>query len=139
MPDCLSPEQRHNCMSRVHNKNTRIEVQVRKWLFSKGLRYRINVGKLPGKPDIVLAKYKTAIFINGCFWHGHQDCKRATIPQTNEAFWKEKISSNMERDAKNHATLKSMGWRVFVIWECELKKGQFDETMERLYSNLIDI
>lgn len=123
-------------MSNIKGKNTKPEILVRKALFQKGFRYRINVKGLAGHPDIVLRKYKTAIFVNGCFWHGHEGCKKATIPKTNTSFWKEKISSNISRDIANIDSLKKRGWRVIVVWECELSKNRFSETILSLIKEI---
>jgi len=123
-------------MSQIKGKNTKPELLVRKFLFSQGFRYRINVKSLPGKPDIVLKKYKTAIFINGCFWHGHEGCRYFVWPKTREEFWKEKIQANINRDKKNIRLLEETGWNVIVIWECELKKATVNETLERLMHSL---
>lgn len=136
MSDCLSPEQRHNCMSRIRGKNTTPEMMVRKELFSHGYRYRVNVKNLPCKPDIVLRKYNTVIFVNGCFWHGHEGCKKFVIPKTNTEFWKDKIQSNQERDKEGYVKLKEQGWKVIVVWECELTKQRFDETMNSIFAEL---
>ena len=136
MSDCLSPEQRHNCMSRIRGKNTTPEMMVRKELFSHGYRYRVNVKNLPCKPDIVLRKYNTVIFVNGCFWHGHEGCKKFVIPKTNTEFWKDKIRSNQERDKEGYVKLKEQGWKVIVVWECELTKQRFDETMNSIFAEL---
>ena len=106
-------------MSKIGGKNTKPEILVRKFLFSKGFRYRINVKTLPGKPDIVLPKYKTVIFINGCFWHGH-NCKKGKLPSSNIDFWREKISNNKSRDDKNSDLLIKLGWKVIIIWQCEI-------------------
>ena len=106
-------------MSKIGGKNTKPEILVRKFLFSKGFRYRINVKTLPGKPDIVLPKYKTVIFINGCFWHGH-NCKKGKLPSSNIDFWREKISNNKSRDDKNSDLLIKLGWQVIIIWQCEI-------------------
>ena len=142
MADRFTPEQRHRCMSHIKSKNTSLEVLVRKELFKRGYRYRINVKNLAGHPDIVLKKYKTAIFINGCFWHGHENCKKATIPQTNTEFWREKIQRNKERDEETIAILQNSGWNVIVVWECELAKKRFNDTIEsvvtKIKSNLKD-
>ena len=108
-------------MSKISSKDTKPEILVRKFLFSKGFRYRINVKTLPGKPDIVLPKYKTIIFVNGCFWHGH-NCKKGKLPSSNTDFWKEKISNNKSRDAKNSDLLVKLGWKVIIIWQCEISK-----------------
>ena len=117
-------------MAAIKGANTKPEELVRKYLFSKGFRYRKNVRKLPGSPDVVLPKYKTAIFVNGCFWHRH-DCKWFRWPKSNADFWKNKIESNVERDNRNYNLLKEEGWNVIVVWECQLKK-QFDQTMREL-------
>lgn len=107
-------------MSKVPQKGTKPEYIVRKFLFSNGFRYRVNVKKLPGSPDIVLSKYKTVIFVHGCFWHGHS-CKYANLPVTNYDFWYDKIEKNKERDASKNQLLKDLGWNVFIVWQCELK------------------
>lgn len=119
-------------MSRIRSKNTKPEEMVRKYLFSQGFRYRKNDTRLPGNPDIVLPKYKTVIFVNGCFWHKHENCKYFVWPKTNEDFWRTKISANVSRDQENIKLLSELGWNVIVIWECELKKQRFDCTMEKL-------
>jgi DNA mismatch endonuclease (patch repair protein) len=106
-------------MAKVSGANTKPEILVRKFLFSKGYRYRINVKSLPGKPDIVLPKYKTIIFIHGCFWHGHQNCEAAALPTSNVDYWTKKISSNITRDFQNTEQLQTLGWNVITIWECE--------------------
>lgn len=108
-------------MSKIRGKETKPELLVRKFLFSEGFRYRINDERYPGKPDLVLPKYKTMIFIHGCFWHGHEDCKASKLPETNAEFWEKKISDNVARDRKNIEKLKSEGWNVIVIWQCEIK------------------
>lgn len=115
MSDVLTKEQRHRCMSNVKSKNTKPEIMVRKFLFSNGYRYRVNRKDLPGTPDIVLPKYKTVVFINGCFWHGHPKCKYATIPVTNRDFWLAKINSNVERDKQTREKLSQLGWKVIDI------------------------
>jgi DNA mismatch endonuclease Vsr len=121
MPDIFSPSKRSELMSKIKGKETKPEILVRKYLFSKGFRYRKNVRKLPGTPDIVLTRYRTIIFIHGCFWHLHQGCKDGHLPSSNASYWKEKLSKNVERDQKNMSLLSSLGWKVIVIWECELK------------------
>lgn len=118
-------------MSHIRSTNTKPEEKVRKYLFSKGFRYRKNVKTLPGKPDIVLPKYHTVIFVNGCFWHKH-DCPRFVWPSSNEEYWIPKINGNVERDRKNYQLLQKMGWNVLVVWECELKKEIFYDTMFEL-------
>ena len=136
MADVHTPEQRSYNMSRIRNKNTKPEELVRKYLFSPGFRDRKNDAKLPGKPDIVLPKYKTVIFVNGCFWHGHEGCRYFVWPKNNAEFWKEKITRNIRRDKNNHQLLVEQGWRVIDIWECELKKDMADNTLERLVQML---
>lgn len=129
MTDVHSKETRSYNMSRIRAKDTKPELLVRKYLFSKGFRYRLNVKKLPGKPDIVFTKYKTVIFINGCFWHGHEDCPKAHIPKTKTEWWKAKITRNQERDRQEYAALKQQGWRVLVIWECQLVPKKRAQTL----------
>ena len=108
-------------MAAVKGKNTKPEVAIRKLLHEQGYRFRLHRKDLPGKPDIVLPKYKIAIFINGCFWHQHEGCKHAAIPATNREFWETKLQGNKERDQRIHAALESQGWRVLTLWECEIK------------------
>jgi DNA mismatch endonuclease (patch repair protein) len=122
MADVHTPEQRSYNMSRIRSKNTKLEELVRKYLFSQGFRYRKNDVRLPGKPDIVLPKYKTVIFVNGCFWHAHEGCKYFVWPKNNAEFWKAKILQNIERDKRDFEKLENTGWKVIVVWECELKK-----------------
>ncbi|MTK06643.1 MAG: DNA mismatch endonuclease Vsr [Hungatella sp.] len=135
MADSLSPEKRSWNMSRIKNKDTSIEIKVRRFLYSKGFRYRINVKNLPGKPDIVLRKYKTVIFINGCFWHRHENCKDATTPKSRTDFWLEKFNKNVENDKKHTNMLISDGWNVIILWQCEIEKN-FEATMSRLLLEL---
>ena len=144
MTDRLTPQQRHYVMSRIHGKGTKPELLVRQWLWRHGYRYRLNVKSVPGKPDIVMRKYRTAIFVNGCFWHGHfvelgvesvelgvnsSCCK---IPQTNREFWVNKIRRNQERDQRNYQVLHDNGWQVIVVWECQLQPKTIEETMLRV-------
>ena len=136
MADNHSKEIRSKNMSRIRSTNSKPEEAVRKYLFSKGLRYRKNVRKLPGCPDIVLPKYKTVVFVNGCFWHKH-DCGRFVWPSSNEEYWHRKINRNVERDADNHKLLIEQGWRVLTIWECQLKKKVAEENLLRLYNDII--
>lgn len=131
MPDNHTKEARSLNMSYIRSTNTKPEEKVRKYLFSKGFRYRKNVRKLPGCPDIVLSKYKTAVFVNGCFWHGH-DCPRFVWPTSNVEYWRPKITGNIQRDARNYEKLILLGWNVLVVWECQLKKKDFDSTMNEL-------
>ena len=123
-------------MSQIKGKNTKPEELVRKYLFTRGFRYRKNDKRLPGSPDIVLPKYKTVIFVNGCFWHGHAGCKYFVWPQNNADFWREKIQCNIERDKNNYDKLKQLGWNVVLVWECELKKHRRDETLSSLISRI---
>ena len=158
MTDKMTPAQRHYCMSRIHGKGTKPELKVRQWLWRHGYRYRLNVKSVPGKPDIVMRRYRTAIFVNGCFWHGHfvhfgveslglrvesqlevesgvlkvdsSDCCK--IPQTNREFWVNKIKRNQERDQQNYQILHDNGWQVIVVWECQLTSKRIEETMLRV-------
>lgn len=123
-------------MSRIKGKNTKPEEIVRKYLFSKGFRYRKNDKRLPGTPDIVLPKYKTVIFVNGCFWHGHKDCRYFVIPKTNTDFWLNKINTNVERDKRKQEVLKEHGWNVVVVWECELKSKLAEQTLSDFIGKL---
>lgn len=132
MADIKSKEARSYNMSRIKCKDTKPEETVRKYLFSQGFRYRKNDKRLPGSPDIVLPKYKTVIFVNGCFWHKHEGCKYFVWPRNNADFWKKKIESNVMRDIQNYQQLKDLGWKVFVIWECELKRDCRAETLEQI-------
>ena len=123
-------------MSRIKGKDTKIEIVVRKYLFSKGFRFRKNDKRYQGKPDVVLPKYKTVIFVNGCFWHRHPGCKDATIPKTRTDFWLEKLNKNVSNDERNIKLLKNDGWSVIVLWECELEKN-FEETMEKTIERIM--
>jgi DNA mismatch endonuclease (patch repair protein) len=122
LSDIFSKFQRSEIMSKVRATETKPEIKVRKFLFLKGFRYKKNSKSLPGKPDIVLPKYKTVIFVNGCFWHGHKNCEAATLPKSKVDYWSKKIDSNIERDKRNKRELKKLGWKVIIVWECELKK-----------------
>lgn len=121
--DIFSKSKRSDVMSKISGKDTKPEILVRKYLFSKGFRYRKNAKDLPGKPDIVLPKYKAIIFVHGCFWHGHEDCKKSNLPTTNTEFWREKIGKNIERDKFNLINLNNKGWKVIIVWQCELKNA----------------
>lgn len=137
MADTMTPEQRHRCMAAIKGKDTKPELMVRKYLFSKGLRFRIQVRKLPGRPDIVLPKYRTVIFVDGCFWHGHEGCKYYRLPKSNIDFWQAKIERNIARDARNEAELKSQGWRVLRVWECDIRTvATRDSNLQRLYDTI---
>lgn len=130
--DSITQEQRHTNMAAIHSRDTKPELLVRRFLFSKGYRYRLNHPRLPGRPDIVLRKYRTCIFIHGCFWHGHDSCRHFRIPKTNTEFWTAKIKRNRERDIEVRAKLKSLGWHTIVIWECQLKPKQRQQTLSDL-------
>ena len=139
MADVMTSEQRSRCMAAIKGKDTKPEMIVRKYLFSRGLRFRIQVRKLPDTPDIVLPKYKTAIFVNGCFWHGHEGCKYFRLPKSNVGFWEEKIERNVARDVRNEAELKALGWRVIWIWECEIKAvARREEYLKHLYDRIVN-
>ena len=130
MSDVLTPTQRHRCMSHIRNKATKPEMLVRRWLWAHGYRYRQNVKSVPGKPDIVMRKYRTAIFVNGCFWHGHEGCSQFVMPKSNTDFWRTKIARNRERDRQNYDILINNGWQVLVIWQCNLTKDKLESTMQ---------
>ena len=136
MADNHSKEVRSRNMSHIRSTNSKPEEIVRKSLFAQGFRYRKNVKTLPGKPDIVLPKYKTVIFVNGCFWHKH-DCPRFVWPSSNTDYWIPKITRNVERDQKNYEELKRLGWNVIIVWECELKKKNCIETMRRVENEIL--
>ena len=127
--DRFTPQQRHRCMSHIRSKDTKPELTVRNWLWSHGYRYHLNVKNVPGKPDIVMRRYRTAIFVNGCFWHGHEGCKDFSIPKSNTEFWETKISRNRQRDQQNYDILQQNGWQVIVVWECQLTPTKIDHTM----------
>lgn len=137
--DKLTKEQRHHCMASIRGKNTRPEIMVRKFLFSRGFRYRLNHPRLPGHPDIVMRKYRTCIFVNGCFWHGHDNCRYFVLPKTNTEFWKTKIERNRARDIEEQRKLASMGWHCITVWECQLKPAVRKQTLESLVYTLNSI
>lgn len=125
-------------MSHIRGKDTSIEMMVRSFLFSKGLRFRKNDKRYPGHPDVVLPKYRTMVFVNGCFWHMHENCPKATrVPKSNVEFWSAKLLRNHERDVRQHVELETMGWKVIVVWECELAKKVREERLERLYHEIV--
>ena len=134
--DNRSKEARSRNMSNIPSKNTKPEETVRKYLFAQEFRYRKNVSKLPGKPDIVLPKYKTAVFVNGCFWYGHEGCKYFVPPKTNTEFWYAKFQYNQERDARNYQKLRDLGWRILIVWECEIRHGDADKRLEQLVEEI---
>lgn len=132
--DSLTPEQRSAQMSRIRGSNTKLEVLVRKGLHARGLRYRLGGAKLPGRPDIVLPKYRTVVFVHGCFWHGH-DCPLYRLPKTRPEFWADKIGKNRARDQRVTCELEAMGWRVLTVWECSLR-GQSEAAQQRVFDQL---
>ena len=132
MTDVMTPKQRHDCMSHIRSKSTRPEELIRKCLWRQGFRYLVNDKRLPGRPDIVLPKYRTVIFVHGCFWHGHKDCKFYTVPKTNTEFWMAKVARNQERDQEVWRKLEAKGWSVIIVWECQLKKAVLEETVNHV-------
>ena len=143
--DKLSPQQRHNNMAAIHSKDTKPEMIVRRGLWKRGFRYRLNHKRLPGHPDLVLKKYRTCIFVNGCFWHGHNvalpqvnsekgivNSECCKIPKTNREFWVAKISRNQQRDIEEQCKLAEMGWHCITVWECELKPSKREDTLKSL-------
>ena len=119
--DTVSKKKRSEIMSRIRGKNTKPELIVRKYLSSKGYRYKLHDKNLPGRPDLVLKKHQTAVFVNGCFWHQHPGCKKATSPKSNNVYWDAKLAKNVDRDKKNIETIENEGWRCLILWECETK------------------
>lgn len=137
--DSLTPEQRHRNMAAVKSKNTKPEMLVRRYLFSRGFRYRLNNPRLPGHPDLVLRRYRTCIFVNGCFWHGHEGCAAYRIPKTNTSFWESKIQRNRDRDLRVQCELAEMGWHCITVWECELTRQRRELTLQSLAFTLNSI
>ncbi len=136
MVDTISEERRSWNMSRIRSKNTKPELIVRSLLHRLGFRFRLHVKDLPGKPDIVLPKYKTVIFVHGCFWHRHNDCKNSVIPKSRTKWWLEKLDGNVKRDKKALENLSVLGWKTIVIWECELEKETMEDTLKNLNSKI---
>lgn len=128
----MTPEHRFTCMSHNRAKNTGPELKLRHGLWHQGFRYRKNDKRLPGTPDIVLPKYRTVVFVHGCFWHGHKGCKKYTIPKSNTDFWVKKVERNQQRDQEVWRKLEAKGWSVVIVWECELEKKRFDDTVSRV-------
>lgn len=137
MPDTHSSDQRHRNMAAIRSSATKPEMILRHALWRLGFRYRVNEHRLPGSPDILLPKYRTVIFVHGCFWHGHKGCKNYTVPKTNTEFWVAKVARNQERDQEVWRKLEAMGWNVIIVWECQLKKGWIDETVEQVAEEII--
>ena len=137
MSDKHTPVQRHRNMAAIHSASTKPELTLRLALWHQGFRYRINDKSLPGRPDIVLPKYRTVIFVHGCFWHGHKDCRYYTVPQTNTEFWMAKIARNQERDQEVWRKLEAKGWSVVIVWECQLKKANLDSTVARVAEEIV--
>ncbi|NMH89775.1 DNA mismatch endonuclease Vsr [Flavivirga sp. Y03] len=132
MADVHSKEVRSYNMSRIKGKNTKPEIVVRKFLFSNGIRYKLHDKTLPGKPDMVFPKYKKVIFVHGCFWHGHENCKYFVVPKTRTEWWLDKINGNKKKDAENVEALKKQGWDVKTIWECELKPKNKEKKLQSI-------
>lgn len=132
MPDVFSKARRSQIMSSVRATETKPEIKVRKFLFSKGFRFRKNSKSLPGKPDIVLPKLRTVIFVNGCFWHGHKNCDAASIPKSNRVYWKNKIAANIARDRRKKSELRKAGWKVYVIWECQITNKRLENFASKI-------
>ena len=139
MADVHNKAQRSYNMSKIRGTDTKPEIKLRKALFAEGFRYSLHSNKLPGKPDIVLRKFKTVIMVNGCFWHGHKDCKFYVIPKTRTEFWTNKITSTQERDFHNIAELENLDWNVITVWECELKSKEFEQTLQRVIKKIRNI
>lgn len=137
MSDNKTSAQRHRNMAAIHSASTKPELKLRHALWNMGFRYRVNIKQLPGSPDIVLPKYRTVIFVHGCFWHGHQGCKFHTVPKTNTGFWTAKITRNQERDQEVWRQLEAKGWSVIIVWECQLKKAVLEETIHRVESEIL--
>ena len=136
MADNRTPDQRHTNMAAIHSASTKPELKLRKALWRLGFRYRVNEKRLPGSPDIVLSKYRTVIFIHGCFWHGHKDCKFYTVPKTNTEFWTAKVDRNQQRDQEVWRQLEAKGWSVIIVWECQLKKAVFEDTLHHVAAEI---
>ena len=138
MADKMTKAQRHYCMSRIHSSGTKPEIRLRRALWHLGFRYRVNYPRLPGKPDIVFGRYRTVVFVHGCFWHGHQGCSLYTVPKSNVEFWTAKLTRNRDRDRRQHEQLRQMGWRVIDVWECELRGDAREARLERLVGQIAE-
>ena len=137
MSDVLTPSQRHRNMAAIHSASTKPELYLRRALWHHGFRYRVNDKRLPGRPDIVLPKYRSVVFVHGCFWHGHKGCPTSHIPETNTEFWTAKIARNQERDQEVWRKLEAKGWSVIIVWECQLKKADLEETIDRVTGEIV--
>lgn len=137
MSDVLTPSQRHRNMAAIHSASTKPELYLRRALWHHGFRYRVNDKRLPGRPDIVLPKYRSVVFVHGCFWHGHKGCPTSHIPETNTEFWTAKIARNQERDQEVWRKLEAKGWNVIIVWECQLKKANIDATVARVSAEIV--
>ena len=137
MSDVLTPSQRHRNMAAIHSASTKPELYLRRALWHHGFRYRVNDKRLPGRPDIVLPKYRSVVFVHGCFWHGHKGCPTSHIPETNTEFWTAKIARNQERDQEVWRKLEAKGWGVIIVWECQLKKANLEETIDRVAGEIV--
>ena len=137
MSDVLTPSQRHRNMAAIHSASTKPELYLRRALWRHGFRYRVNDKRLPGRPDIVLPKYRSVVFVHGCFWHGHNGCPTSHIPETNTEFWTAKIARNQERDQEVWRKLEAKGWSVIIVWECQLKKANLEETIDRVAGEIV--
>ena len=136
MADVFSKSKRSEIMSRIRGKDTGPEMVIRKALFANGFRYRLHVKNLPGKPDIVLPKYNAVVIVDGCFWHGHKNCKFFRMPKSRISFWRKKIDANRARDVKNRRKLRRLGWNVIQVWECQLSSRKYEKTFQRILDNL---
>lgn len=137
MADVHNKATRSYNMSRIRSKDTKPEMIVRKFLHAKGFRYRLHVKDLPGKPDIVLPKYKTVIFVHGCFWHGHEGCRYAKVPENNREYWSPKLQYNIEKDNKSIAALKDLGWKTIILWTCTLNSKLVEKTMSQIVNKIL--
>lgn len=137
MADVFTKKKRSEVMSKIRSTNTKPELIVRKYLFSKGFRFRIHQKNLPGKPDIVLKQHNTVVLVNGCFWHGHENCKIFKMPQTKQSYWKPKIKNNINKDFQNRKVLHKLGWNVIVVWECQLKKSKLERTLQKIVDKIL--
>lgn len=136
MSDFLTKKERSIRMSHIHSADTKPERTLRKALWRQGFRYRVNDRRLPGSPDIVLPKYRTVIFVHGCFWHGHKDCRKYSVPKTNTSFWQDKVARNQERDQETWRKLEAKGWYVVIVWECSLEKSKISETVDTVVATI---